>query len=177
LATFTLKQLAIKGNDSYLSHHVFRHAEAASQTFARMAPVIFASGYMQTAAEPVAVKTLVGFAVRAGRNGTAGQYQTEYVQAFPGMLLYINKMVDNGTTHTLAQADFGKIYQMHVISGIHHLGNSVTTPAGFQLMSGQNDQVLSGASARPNTDAIAGDVDARVLCKVLGGMLDNGVYA
>lgn len=175
MATWTIRPLSLAAaNDSHLSYHVRSHLEASSQTFLRDSPVIYSSGLIAIAAEPVAAGTLAGFAVKAGQNGTAGQsLLAEFVPAFAGLKFYANFLDDDGTTRNIAAADFGVAKQMHVSSVGSHLGNTATVPALFKIINGQADETLSDGTDR----AFTGDTDARVLCEVLEGACVQAVIA
>jgi hypothetical protein len=114
--TFPKRTLRIRyPGDSEMSYWIRNQPEGASQVFIGSAPIVITGGYVVAAQAAVdtPVATLFGFALRDGRNGTAGQYQAEIVVAFPGLEFYANMLSADGTgDRALLITDIGTVYDI-----------------------------------------------------------------
>jgi hypothetical protein len=174
--TFNKVGLSVKGDDSYLSYHVARDLETNSSTFVVNSPLIWSSGLITEAADPVVTQTVVGFAVRAGQNGTSKT--AEYIRAFPGIQFYANFLATAGATNTVVAADLGRSTGYDIeknavgpsSTNIWHVADNVASAAVCQMVSRFHDQ------PQPNlidSDRWAvSDVDVRATFQLLNSALD-----
>lgn len=179
--TYPRRGIKVKGQDSFLQTLVRRAPEKASATHYVGFPLINASGYVGLSASVTAANTLIGFAARDGRNSTsAGDYDSEYYPAVPGLLFYanlLNAANPHNTTLALVQAT-----HMHVETDIDidtaiteeggaaaaHV-NDATAVASAALVSLESDYTPSNQENAQG--AVISDLNVRVLFQVTDAVL------
>lgn len=177
--TYPRLGLKVKAEDSYLSQLIRQDLETDSSTFVDGSPVIYTSGLITiAAAAALAAGSLVGFARRAGQNGTGAT--AEYIMALPGMTFFANFLNDanpHNTTKAIAAADNGVGVELQIDANITEDGGKArvhvsddTTTATVMMFSFQSDHV------RPNSNLNAGrcvvaDLNARPLFVVMNSAL------
>lgn len=173
--TYSKRQLVVAGDNSFLAYHIRNIPEAASATFVSGAPVAWSSGYIAACADPVASASLVGFAQRAGRNGSsAGDYESEVLLAFPGMLIYANLLGAAGADNAVAATDLGTDFDIADDavgpgSTVIHYAADESGDVTIQMVSRYGDQPIPNISGSEKW--AASDVNPRALFQVLNSAL------
>lgn len=177
--TYPYRGVRVKAEDSFLSQLIRQELETDSSTFVSGAPVVLTSGLITEGPSPVvATSEIVGFARRAGQNGTSKL--AEYILAIPGLLFFANFLNDTNpqnTTNAIAAADKGAAHQMQKdtnISGdggkaIWHVADNQTTPACY-MVSFESDVVAPNISTN-NPRAVVADLNARVLFTLMNAAI------
>lgn len=171
MATYTKVGLSVKGDDSYLSYHLAYERETASSTWVVNSPLVMTSGLVAEAADPVVTATVIGFAVRAGQNGT-GKI-SEFIRAFPGIAFYANFLATAGATNAVAAADLylstGFDIEKNAVgpssTNIWHVADNVAATAVCKMVSSLGDQPLPNDVGSERW--VAGDSDVRALFQLL----------
>jgi hypothetical protein len=162
--TYQLRSLSVRDSDSdYLSNHVERFPEGASQTFVPGSPVMLASGLV---VKWTTTNKILGFAVRAGQNTTGAE--CEVIVMHPGLSFYANLVSGadpEGTPYALLAADLGVKYDLaeytladgSVIWAVNKAGTTDENAQGISLF---GDIVLPNVMR--GELAVAGDFNARL---------------
>ena len=186
--TYPRQRIRVKAEGSYLSYLVREAPEAASAVFPEGAPLAYASGYIAEASTVLDISadtnTVIGFAARDGQNGSsAGDYNSEFVLAVPGLLFFANFLNDanpHNTTNAIAAADVGAAYTMQKDTNITEDGGraswhvaDVTTNGCALMVSMQSDHTPENQANA--SGAVAADLNARVMFTLLDSILRIGV--
>lgn len=159
-------------SDAWLGYMALQEQEAASQTFVESAPVVFASGYISTGANPATA--IAAFALEAGHNGTAGQYKVKILPALPEVHVVANLLGSAAADFTLTAASLGDTVRYALSATLlgaaepgWYFDRANSGSEGIKVVSFRN----FGDSVVPNTTqgdyALVGDINARVLGSVL----------
>ena len=178
MATFT-KVFPAPVPEEFNSYFVREAEEAATQTFTLGQFLIWSSGYIAVQADPLALGTAIGFAVRAGQNGaSAGDKISEFISLRPGFLFFANFLTTAGATTTIAATDLGTQTDL-ADDAVHADGSSVITYASdetgtptAEMVSLKSDEVIPNDASRAGV-AVAGDSDARVMFKIVDTALST----
>lgn len=169
------KQALVVGfpSEAWLGYNTRYVPEAASQTFVSSSPVVFASGYISTAANPASA--IAGFSLQAAHNSTAGAYQMPVLPALNGVVVFGNFLGSAAADNLLAAADLGVAYNLALSSTLlgasspgWYIEDGVGT-ASTKITSFASDYVFPNNS---EVVAVAGDTNARVQGEVI-----DSVYA
>lgn len=172
--TYPYRGVKVKAEDSFLSAIVREAPEAASQTFPIGAPLIFSSGLVAEEAATVDLDgDVIGFAARAGQNGTGKV--SSFIPAFAGIEFFanfLNNANPHNTTNAIAAADVGGTFEIQKDTNIVGDGGAavwhvadVGTTAAALMVSLQSDHT-------PENQLNAGgaqvaDLNARVLFRLM----------
>lgn len=173
MSTFPKLGLTLRetGN-SFLSFASRKLPEGASQTFVPHAPVVLTSGLIVQAASPATA--VLGFALEAGSNGSAGAKRVPVVPAIDGITVFGNCMLPSVANETLAAADLGATRRL--VLGATFI--SATRP-GWYFEDDSNDQGVRIVSFQTDTFlpnvvdpsfAVVGDINPRVEAVVLAAI-------
>jgi hypothetical protein len=174
MATHPKRALRLNREDnSFLSYAVRNELEGASQTFVEDSPVVITAGLIVEAASPATA--VIGFAVKAGQNVAGGTVLSEFVPAFPGLTMFGNLLTTAAADHTLADADIGTDADL-IKGAILPDGSSAwyfneALATGVHLFSRDTDYIKPND---PETRAVAGDINARLLATLVDGIRDLG---
>jgi len=156
-------------NHPSLSGWALWEPEGASQTFTRGAPVIFSSGLLIAATDPISSddNDLHGVAVEDGHNASAGVTNLcKFVPAIDGVIFYGNAVTGDGADYVLTAADLFAAAGNAVSSKSGFATTSVTDwfvdvadTNGATIVSFKSDFALANQA---ETRAEVGDTNARV---------------
>jgi hypothetical protein len=187
--TYPRRRIVPKAEGSLLSFLIREVPEAASATFPIGAPLAWSSGYIAEASAAALdisadTNTVIGFAARAGQNGSsAGDYNSEFILAVPGLPFFANFLNDanpHNTTNAIAAADRGANYTMQSDANITEDGGNatwhvadVTTNGCAHMLSFQSDHIPENQANAAG--AVVGDLNARVMFTLVDSILAIGV--
>lgn len=170
--TFPKKTLRVRSpGDCEMSYWIRKLPETASETFIASSPIVITTGLVAVAAD--IVTALFGFALRAGRNGSADRdYFSEVVVAFPGLELFANFLAADGTGNqaiAAAQLMNANPYDLEknaVGPGATDIWTVVNASAQdiCNMVGWDTDYILPNVVK--NTYAAVGDLNARVTFQV-----------
>lgn len=166
-------------DNPFLSYAVRELEEGASQTFVEDAPVVCTSGLIVEAANPVTA--VFGFALRAGRNGTAAQYLAEFLPATPDLEIFGNLLDDTDAVandHTFARADVGNDFNMEKDailadgSTAWFFSDDTSSGEAIRIVNTKSDFVHTEASGTGGRERPAvGDLNPRLTATVLSAII------
>lgn len=151
--------------------------EASSQTFLAGSPLVFSSGYIAVASDPV--ESMHAIAMEDAHNITAGTQRVKVVPVSIGANVHLfgNLLTTAAADNVLAATDEGTKMQINYEATggagsvpIWHFGDSTSNP-GVKVVAFQADPGF----LPPNSEVvrpIAGDTNARVLAVVLDSAAD-----
>lgn len=170
--TYPKKPLVVSApSDAYEGYVVSSVPEAASQTFPVGSPIAFVSGYGSVFVAPNTAK-LMGIAITAGNNGSAGANEIKYVKVTPEMRLFASFLGAAAIDNVLAATDLG--LSRDLASDANLLGTGL---AGWYVKDAADDASVIIDSFKADhvfsdvldSVAAAGDTNARVALRVAGG--------
>ncbi len=153
--------------DSYLEYGVVYLPEAASETFIANSPVKWSSGYITVGATSGAA--IIGFALTAGHNGSAGANNVEVIPCYAGLKVFGNFLGAAAADNTLAAADLGVAYELALVTSTYWYFLDATSTPAVIITSFESDQRVPNNS---QTVAVAGDTNARITGEVLASVND-----
>lgn len=169
MSTFNKQALSFRMNDNPVMSYWVRYLpEGASQTFVAHAPVVLASGLVVQAANPATA--VLGFAVRAGQNTTAGLVNSEILPAVDGMSIFGNLLTTAAATRNFLAADVGTAFDLALSTTLLGASRpgwyfSAAGTTSVRVVSRHGDQFPPNVVN--NTFVAVGDTDPRVEAVVL----------
>lgn len=177
MATFTHEQLKVVGHVLGVSTPILHGPVTASETFTRGAVIKAASGRLVVATDAAEGEVIVGVSNEAATGLAAGTAIT-YTPFVPGLLIEANLSLSGGSfTSTAADADLFLGYSLGIKNGLFFLDEDVKSTdaaSGSQLFA----VALSWARGKVSgvvTQAVAGDIDARVLAVITNSAFGMGL--
>jgi len=162
--TFPKRALGVRLEDSPVLGYAARwEPEGASQTYPAGSPVVFTSGYVVEAANPVLA--IMGFAIEAGHNTTAGAALAKFLPAYDGLIFYGNLLASSAADRTLVATDLGSSFRIAKDSNLLGTGlpgwyiEATGTTTACKIVSFRADLVVPN---EVNDRAAVGDTNPRV---------------